>query len=160
MNDPVIHISGRVWKFGDNIDTDIVIATQHLTKPALEMKRYAFEVISEAIAGDIKSGDIIVAGKNFGCGSSRQQAVDVLMDLGIGAVISKSFARIFFRNSVNLGLPVIEVKETGKYQNGDQLSVKISREGITMSGDGHSMEAVPFPEFIMNKFIGKRISWE
>lgn len=101
--------TGKVWVLGDDIDTDIIIPTEYLAlKTIEEMKPYSFSPLRPQLAANIKEGDIIVAGKNFGCGSSREQAPEVLKALGIRCIIAKSFARIFFRNSINNGLLLIE----------------------------------------------------
>lgn len=103
---------GKTWILGDDIDTDIIIPTEYLAlKTVEEMKKYAFSPLRPKLASSIEAGDIIVAGKNFGCGSSREQAPEVLISLGIKCVIAKSFARIFFRNSINNGLLLIENEE-------------------------------------------------
>ena len=101
--------TGRVWRLGDDIDTDIIIPTEYLAlKTIEEMKQYGFLPLRPELAAQIRSGDMIVAGKNFGCGSSREQAPEVIKALGIRCVIAKSFARIFFRNAINNGLLLIE----------------------------------------------------
>ena len=101
--------TGKVWVLGDDIDTDIIIPTEYLALKTIDdMKQYGFSPLRPELAGQIQKGDIIVAGKNFGCGSSREQAPGVLKALGVKAVIAKSFARIFFRNSINNGLLLIE----------------------------------------------------
>lgn len=97
----------KVWVFGDDVDTDQIIASQYIILPGIdEMKGYAFESLDKDFAKKVQPGDIIVAGKNFGCGSSREQAPSVLKALGVQAIIAKSFARIFYRNAINIGLPV------------------------------------------------------
>ena len=101
--------SGKVWLLGDDIDTDIIIPTDYLAlKTVQDMAPYAFSPLRPELAGQIRPGDIIVAGKNFGCGSSREQAPEIIKALGIKCVIAKSFARIFFRNAINNGLLLIE----------------------------------------------------
>jgi 3-isopropylmalate dehydratase small subunit len=98
----------RVWKFNNDIDTDQIIASQYLLLSSIEeMKKFTFESIYKDFSSDVIEGDVIAAGENFGCGSSREQAPRVLKELGIKAIVAKSFARIFFRNSINIGLPVI-----------------------------------------------------
>lgn len=120
--------SGKVWVLGDDIDTDIIIPTEYLAlKTIEEMKQYGFSPLRPELAAQIQEGDIIVAGKNFGCGSSREQAPEIIKALGVKCVIAKSFARIFFRNSINNGLLLIEQpdlyddmtegKEIAVYQN-------------------------------------------
>ncbi|MGD9210278.1 MAG: 3-isopropylmalate dehydratase [Desulfobacteraceae bacterium] len=101
-------ISGKVWKFGHNIDTDIIIAARHLVLPMEEMKMYAMASVQPEFAATVKPCNVMVAGRNFGCGSSREQAPAVLKALGINTIVAVSFARIFFRNAVNLGLTVME----------------------------------------------------
>lgn len=102
----------RIFKFNSDVDTDQIIASQYLLLPNIdEMKEHAFESLSTDFAKDVKEGDIIVADENFGCGSSREQAPAVLKALGVKAIVAKSFARIFYRNAINIGLPVIVSKE-------------------------------------------------
>ena len=100
-------IRGKVWKFGDNLNTDVIIPGRYMNTPLEEMKTHALEVVNPRFSLEVKKGDIIVGGKNFGCGSSREEAVTVLNANGIAAVICESFARIFFRNAISTGLPVI-----------------------------------------------------
>ena len=125
--------SGKVWVLGDDIDTDIIIPTEYLALKTVEdMKPYAFSPLRPELAGQIKPGDIIVAGKNFGCGSSREQAPSVLKALGVKAVIAKSFARIFYRNAINIGLPVIVCKELHDEVNaGDECELSLEDGIIT-----------------------------
>ncbi len=136
--------SGRIWKFGDDIDTDIIIPTQYLALPTMEeMKRYAFEPLRPELAGAVEKGDIIVAGKNFGCGSSREQAPEVLCALGIKCVIAKSFARIFFRNAINNGLLLIESKELAdNCQEGDIVTVEINKQ-LSCNGQTFPIPTMP-----------------
>lgn len=102
----------RVWKFNDDIDTDQIIASQYLLLSSIEeMKKYTFESIRKDFSSNVIEGDVIVAGENFGCGSSREQAPRALKELGIKAIVAKSFARIFYRNSINIGLPVVICEE-------------------------------------------------
>ena len=104
-------IKGKVWKFGDNVDTDQIISSQYLLLPGVaEMKNYVFESVQTDFIKHFNSGDIIIAGYNFGCGSSREQAPLVLKEIGASLIIAKSFARIFFRNSVNIGLLLYVMK--------------------------------------------------
>ena len=106
------HLQDGVWVLGDDIDTDIIIPTEYLALKTIDdMKQYGFSPLRPELAGQIQPGDIIVAGKNFGCGSSREQAPEIIKALGIQCVIAKSFARIFFRNSINNGLLLIEQPE-------------------------------------------------
>lgn len=120
--------TGKVWVLGDDIDTDIIIPTDYLALATIDdMKKYGFSPLRPELAGQIQPGDIIVAGKNFGCGSSREQAPEIIKALGISCVIAKSYARIFFRNSINNGLLLIE---NDAIQNdvaeGDELTVEVN----------------------------------
>jgi len=125
-----LKIRGRVWKFGDNVNTDLIIAGKYkLSITDLdELSKHAMEALMPDFALKVKKGDLIVAGRNFGCGSSREQAPLVLKHLGVGAVVAKSFARIFFRNSINLGLPLIELEYVDEIDDGDILEID-SAEG-------------------------------
>lgn len=136
--------SGKAWKFGDDIDTDIIIPTQHLTCPTMdEMKQYAFEPLRPELAGLIQPGDIVVAGKNFGCGSSREQAPEVLVALKIKCIIAKSFARIFFRNAINNGLLLIESPDLPDHcEEGDIVTVEINNK-IIVNGQEFSIPTMP-----------------
>lgn len=123
--------TGTVWVLGDDIDTDIIIPTEYLALKTVEdMKPYAFSPLRPELAGKIQVGDILVAGKNFGCGSSREQAPAVLKALGVKAVIAKSFARIFYRNAINIGLPVIVCRDLyEQVKDGDEMELSLT-EGI------------------------------
>ncbi len=122
--------TGKVWVMGDDIDTDIILPTEYLVfKTIDEMKPYAFSPLRQDIAKDIKPGDIIVAGNNFGCGSSREQAPEVVKALGVKCVIAKSFARIFFRNAINNGLLLIENENLADdVKEGDEITVTINEK--------------------------------
>lgn len=121
-------IEHKIWVLGDDIDTDIIIPTEYLALPTIDdMKQYAFSPLRPELAGQIKEGDVIVAGKNFGCGSSREQAPEIIKALGIKAVIAKSFARIFFRNSINNGLLLIENDQLQEdIKEGDTLKIRLN----------------------------------
>ncbi len=136
--------TGRVWVLGDDIDTDIIIPTEYLAlKTIEEMKPYSFSPLRPQLAANIKEGDIIVAGKNFGCGSSREQAPEVLKALGIRCIIAKSFARIFFRNSINNGLLLIEQPDLRDFiEEGEQLTVIINQH-ISYNGKNYPIASLP-----------------
>ena len=121
--------TGRVWSLGDDIDTDIIIPTEYLAlKTIEEMTQYGFEPLRPELAAQIHDGDVIVAGKNFGCGSSREQAPEVIKALGIRCVIAKSFARIFFRNAINNGLLLIEQPDLyDDVKEGDTITVTVNQ---------------------------------
>lgn len=135
---------GKVWKLGDDIDTDIILPTEYLVFPTIaEMKPYAFSPLRPELAGKIEPGDIIVGGENFGCGSSREQAPEVVKALGIRAFIAKSFARIFFRNAINNGLLLIECRDLpDEVSEGDTLTVTVG-EKIRANGKDYKIAALP-----------------
>ena len=130
-------ITGRVFILGDNIDTDIIIPTQYMTVPSIEeMCAYAFSPIRPKLEAQIKQGDILIAGNNFGCGSSREQAPEIIRALGVAAVIAKSFARIFYRNAINNGLLVIENRDVQKtVKEGERISVYLMNSEIQLPDD-------------------------
>ena len=136
--------SGKVWVLGDDIDTDIIIPTEYLALKTVEdMKPYAFSPLRPELAGQIKPGDIIVAGKNFCCGSSREQAPEVIKALGIKCVIAKSYARIFFRNSINNGLLLIENADLhDEVTEGDTIDVEVNAQ-ITHNGKAYPIASLP-----------------
>ena len=143
------NMTGKVWILGDDIDTDIIIPTEYLAmKTIADMKQYAFSPLRPELAGQIQKGDIIVAGKNFGCGSSREQAPEIIKALGIQCVIAKSFARIFFRNSINNGLLLIEQPDLhDDIKEGDTITVHMN-EHIDYSGKEYPIASLP--ENLMN----------
>lgn len=136
--------SGRVWVLGDDIDTDIIIPTEYLALKTIDdMKQYGFSPLRPELAAQIKEGDIIVAGKNFGCGSSREQAPEVIKALGIKCIFAKSFARIFFRNSINNGLLLIEQPTLADdVKEGDQVTVTLG-EKVEYQGNDYPIAALP-----------------
>jgi 3-isopropylmalate/(R)-2-methylmalate dehydratase small subunit len=145
-------IRGRVWKFGDNVNTDIIYPGRYLKSflPPEEMAKHALEGVNPDFSKNVKPGDIIVAGRNFGCGSSREEAATCLKAAMIGGVIAESFARIFFRNAVNIGLPVLECKGiTQKVKNGDILEVEFKKGLIRNVSTGEEIKTLPLPEFMM-----------
>lgn len=147
-------IKGVVHIFGDNIDTDQIYPGRYLelTEPQ-DIAKHAMEGADEAFSSKVKPGDIIVAGKNFGCGSSREHAVITLLAAGVKAVIAKSFARIFYRNAINRGLCVVEIPDLdlSKIQDGLNVSVDV-REGRAAFSNGYEARFVPFSEHILEIF--------
>lgn len=137
--------SGRIWKLGNDIDTDIIIPTQFLAKETVdEMKKYAFYPLRPELAGLIQPGDIIVAGKNFGCGSSREQAPEILAALKLNCIIAKSYARIFYRNAFNNGLLLLENdKLYDTCSEGDTLLVNLETGEVDHAGESFKVAAVP-----------------
>lgn len=144
-------INGRVWKFGDNIDTDVIIPACHLVLPLEEMKVYAMTPLLPEFAGQVTVGDVIVAGKNFGCGSSREQAPAVLKALGIRAIVAKGLARIFFRNAINLGLPVIECSDIyDQIQEGDLIEIDPAAGKMTVPRTAATYAGSRLPGFLLD----------
>ena len=146
--------TGKVWVLGDDIDTDIIIPTEYLALPTVEdMKQYGFSPLRPELASQIQEGDIIVAEKNFGCGSSREHAPIAIKAAGVSCVIAETFARIFYRNAINIGLPIIECPEASrKIQNGDEVEIDFNTGVIQDLTTGESFQGQAFPEF-MQKII-------
>ena len=136
--------TGKVWVLGDDIDTDIIIPTEYLAlKTVQDMAPYAFSPLRPELAAQIQPGDIIVAGKNFGCGSSREQAPEIIKALGIKCVVARSFARIFFRNAINNGLLLIENADLrDAVSEGDTIEVEVN-EKITHQGITYPIASLP-----------------
>ncbi len=145
-------IKGRVWKFGDNIDTDIIIPGRYLTlRDPNEMASHAFEPIDQEFGKKVKKGDIILGGKNFGSGSSREEAPFVLKQLGISAIVAESFARIFFRNAINLGIPLIEIKEISKkVKAGQEIEIDLPNGTLKNLESQEIFKYAPIPDFLMD----------
>jgi 3-isopropylmalate/(R)-2-methylmalate dehydratase small subunit len=143
---------GTVFKYGDNVDTDVIIPARYLnTQDAKELAMHTMEDIDADYVKKVKPGDIMVGGWNFGCGSSREHAPLVIKTSGASVVIAKSFARIFYRNAINIGLPIMECEEAADaIQAGDTVSVNFDTGTITDETTGQTFQAAPFPEFIQN----------
>jgi len=143
-------IKGRVWRFEDNIDTDLIIPARFLnTSDEKELSKGCFADLRPGFYEKVRKGDIIVAGRNFGCGSSREHAPVAIKACGISLIIAKSFARIFYRNAFNIGLPLLECEEADQIRDGDTLSVDLSKGEIIDLTTGKSYYANPIPEFMM-----------
>lgn len=145
---------GKAWKFKDNIDTDLIIPARYLTtSDTAELAKHAMEDADPNWIKKMKEGDFIVAGENFGCGSSREHAPIALKAAGVSAVIAKSFARIFYRNAINIGLPILESPEAaGEIKEGDTIEVNLAKGQIKNVTSKMVYFAQPFPEF-MQKII-------
>lgn len=145
-----MNANGRVFKYGDNIDTDAIIAARYLsTADPDELKLHCMEDIDKEFAKKVQAGDIIVAAKNFGCGSSREHAPIAIKGAGVSCVIAESFARIFYRNSFNIGLPIIESKEASeKIDDGDEVEIDFSTGDIRNISKDEVYKGQPYPEFI------------
>ena len=143
---------GLVFKYPDNVDTDVIIPARYLnTSNAQELAKHSMEDIDTEFVKNVKPGDVMVAGWNFGCGSSREHAPLVIKTCGTGCVIAKSFARIFYRNAINIGLPILECEEAAEaIAAGDEVSVDFDTGVITDITTGKTFQAEPFPEFIQN----------
>ena len=143
---------GKVWKYGDNVDTDVIIPARYLnTTKAEELAKHCMEDIDTQFAGSVKNGDFIVADKNFGCGSSREHAPIAIKASGVKCVIASSFARIFFRNCINIGLPIMECPEAAeKIEAGDEIEVNFDTGVITNQTKNESYQSQPLPEFLQN----------
>jgi 3-isopropylmalate/(R)-2-methylmalate dehydratase small subunit len=142
-------IHGDVWKFGDNIDTDAIVSGQYLDAPLEEVVQHVFESINARFSKDVKMGDIIVTGKNFGCGSSRENAPAALKKLGISCIIAGSFARIFYRNAIAIGLPVITSHDAfACFSEGDHAKINLIEACIENTTNGIKISANPLSDEI------------
>lgn len=143
---------GRVHKFNDNVDTDVIIPARYLnTSDHKELASHCMEDIDRTFASRVRKGDIIVAGSNFGCGSSREHAPIAIKYSGISCVIAKTFARIFFRNAINIGLAILECPEASeKIADGDEVQIDFDTGIITNLTKNESYMAEPFPDFVKN----------
>jgi len=152
---------GRVHKFGDNINTDDIIAAKYLNSQDPDyLGRHCMENIAPEFSKKVEKGDFIVAGKNFGCGSSREHAPLAIKGCGISVVIAKSFARIFYRNAINIGLPIIILQETDRIEDGDYLNVDLSQGRVFNLTKNEEYSCQSFPSF-MQEIIkaGGLINW-
>ncbi len=145
-----MNASGSVFKYGDNVDTDVIIPARYLNiTDGNELAKHCMEDIDKDFINNVKKGDIIVADKNFGCGSSREHAPLVIKCAGVSCVIAETFARIFYRNAINIGLPIIECPEAARaIQAGDKVSVDFDSGIITDQTTGQSFEGQAFPPFM------------
>ena len=142
---------GTVHKYGDNVDTDVIIPARYLnTSEAADLAAHCMEDIDPAFAGKVQSGDILVAGRNFGCGSSREHAPLAIKASGVACVIAESFARIFYRNALNIALPILECPGAARaISAGDEVSVDLETGEIVDVTTGQSFAAEPFPPFML-----------
>jgi 3-isopropylmalate/(R)-2-methylmalate dehydratase small subunit len=142
-------LQGKVWKFGDNIDTDLIIAARYLnTSEPSELAKYVMEDADPKFVSKMSEGDIIVAGENFGCGSSREHAPIALKEAGISAIIAPTFARIFYRNAFNMGLPIFELKEADEINEGDTVKVDMAKGEVINITQAKSYKFTPIPPFM------------
>ena len=145
-----MELKGKVHKYGDNVDTDVIIPARYLnTSEAKELAAHCMEDIDAAFAGRVKAGDIIVAGRNFGCGSSREHAPLAIKASGVACVIATTFARIFYRNALNIGLPILECPEAAEaIAAGDEVGIDLASGTVTDETNGRTFKAEPFPPFM------------
>lgn len=144
--------NGKVHKYGDNVDTDVIIPARYLNTPdAKELASHCMEDIDRGFVNKVNEGDIMVGGFNFGCGSSREHAPLAIKTAGISCVIAKTFARIFYRNAINIGLPILECEAASDaIEDGDQIEIDFNTGVITNVTKGETYSAEPFPEFIQD----------
>lgn len=143
-------IRGRVWMFGDSVDTDVITPGVYVDAPMEEMKRHVLEALNPRFPKEVKTGDIIVAGRNFGCGSSRETAPDAIKALGVAAVVAESFARIFFRNGISIGLPVLTCPgASGIFKEGEEAELDIHQARVKNLSTGASLQGQPLHEDIL-----------
>jgi 3-isopropylmalate/(R)-2-methylmalate dehydratase small subunit len=143
---------GKAWRYGDNVDTDVIIPARYLTTtdPG-DLASHALEDLDPSFATQVEPGDVVVAGENFGCGSSREHAAICLKAAGVSAVVAGSFARIFFRNAINTGLPIVESPEAVRdTSSGDEVEVDLERGVVVNVTKGREYQAEPLPEFVMD----------
>ncbi|MCY6485926.1 3-isopropylmalate dehydratase small subunit [Clostridium aestuarii] len=147
-------INGKVIKYGNNVDTDVIIPARYLTtSDPKELAVHCMEDLDKEFVNKVSKGDVMVAGKNFGCGSSREHAPIAIKASGISCVIAETFARIFYRNSINIGLPIIECEEAAKdIEEGDEIEIDINKGIIINKTKNKTYKSEPFPEF-MQKII-------
>ncbi len=145
-----MNAQGRVHKYGDNVDTDVIIPARYLnTADHKELASHCMEDIDKSFTSKVKDGDIMVGGSNFGCGSSREHAPIAIKNSGISCVIAKTFARIFFRNSINIGLAILECPEASeRIEDGDEVRIDFDTGVIENLTKKESYKAEPFPEFV------------
>ena len=147
-----MNTKGTVFKYQDNVDTDVIIPARYLnTTDARELAQHCMEDIDASFVRKVQPGDVIVAGWNFGCGSSREHAPLVIKTCGVGCIIAKGYARIFYRNAINIGMPILECPEAVDAINaGDVVGVDFDTGVITDETTGKTFQAQPFPQFIQN----------
>lgn len=142
-------MKGNVWKFGNDIDTDAIIPGRYLIlNTPEELAQHAFEGVRPEFASVVEPGNIIIGGNNFGCGSSREHAPLALKGVKVKCIIAKSFARIFFRNSINIGLPLLECPDTDRIDEGDEIEVDFASGMITNKTKGETYSATSMPDFL------------
>ena len=140
----------KAWVFGDNVDTDVIAPGRYMKFAIDEIARHCFEAMDPAFAAAVKKGDVIVAGRNFGTGSSREQAPEALKHLGVAALVAESFAGLFYRNAINLGLPALVCAQAKRIQPGDELRIDMDAGRIENLTTGEQLACEPIPPFLLN----------
>ena len=144
-------IQGRVWKLGNDINTDLISPGRYLAAPIEEIKEHVLEAINPRFAQEVRKGDVVVGGKNFGCGSSRESAPQALKALGVAAVVAESFARIFFRNAVAVGLPVLACPSVSQsFEEGETLELDLEKAEVKNRARGTSLQGSPLPQQMLD----------
>jgi 3-isopropylmalate/(R)-2-methylmalate dehydratase small subunit len=139
----------KAWVFGDNLDTDAIAPGRYMKFGIEEIARHCLEGVAPSFARDVRPGDVLVAGKNLGAGSSREQAPEALKHLGVAALVAESFAGLFYRNAINLGLPAVVCAEARRIRPGDDLDVDFERGIVTNRGTAEKLRCEPIPSFLM-----------
>ena len=143
-------LTGKVWKYGANVDTDAIIPARYLSiSTSEELARHCMEDVDPEFVQKVQPGDIIVATTNFGCGSSREHAPLALKGTGVSCVVATTFARIFYRNAINIGLPILECPQAEEIEAGQTLEVELETGRIHNLDTGQTFQAEPYPEFMM-----------
>jgi 3-isopropylmalate/(R)-2-methylmalate dehydratase small subunit len=141
-------LTGRAWVFGDNVDTDVLAPGIYMKGPLSEIAKHCLESVDPDFARDVARGDIVVAGENFGMGSSREQAAQALIELGVAALVARSFARIFYRNAINLGLPALVCREADRIKAGNMVTLDPAAGKLAIEG-GAALACEPIPEHLL-----------
>jgi 3-isopropylmalate/(R)-2-methylmalate dehydratase small subunit len=147
------NLTGRAWTFGDNIDTDVLAPGIYMKLPVEEVAQHCLEAVDPEFAAKVQPGDIVVGGENFGMGSSREQAPQALKVLGVGAVLAKSFARIFYRNALNLGLPALFFREADEVSAGDRLDLDLAAGQVRNLTTGVTYAVAPIPPHLLEMIL-------
>ena len=153
---------GKGWRYGDNVDTDVIIPARYLTMTDPDaLAAHALEALDPSFAGAVRPGDVVVAGENFGCGSSREHAPIALKGTGVAAVVAASFARIFFRNAINTGLTVLTCPQAVETtETGDEVAIDVATGTVRNITKGVEFEAEPIPEFVQEiRKMGGLVPW-
>ena len=139
----------KAWVFGDNVDTDAIVPGRYMKFGIEEIARHSMEALAPGFASSVGKGDFVVAGRNFGCGSSREQAPEALKHLGVAALVAESFAGLFYRNAINLGLPAVVCAQAKRIRAGDRLTIDFERGEIADLDIGETLACEPIPAFLM-----------